>query len=199
MACVVYLHGFLSSPLSHKAQQVKHWLSAEYPGISFHCPQLTPYPEQTAEQLKALMEFLRPEPIWIMGSSLGGYWATWLAERYNRPAVLINPSVAPWQFMPEFLGVDLKAYHTDDSYRLEAPHIDEIKAVDVAPITRPHNFWLMVQTGDETLDYRQAVAKYQGCKQLVEPGGDHSFVDFDRHLPEVLQFFRSFEESQEAE
>ncbi|MDO6746473.1 YqiA/YcfP family alpha/beta fold hydrolase [Gilvimarinus sp. 1_MG-2023] len=199
MACVVYLHGFLSSPLSHKAQVVKQWLAQQRPEIRFICPHLTPYPAHTADELKALMEFLQPEPIWLMGSSLGGYWATWLAEQYNRPAVLINPSVAPWQFMPEFLGIDLKSYHTDDSYRLTAAHIDEIKAVDVTPITRHDNFWLMVQTGDETLDYRQAVNAYQGCQQLVESGGDHSFVDFERHLPDVIEFFQAFEANPRAE
>ncbi|MDO3387886.1 YqiA/YcfP family alpha/beta fold hydrolase [Gilvimarinus sp. SDUM040013] len=193
MACVIYVHGFLSSPLSHKAQVTKRWLTEHCPQVSFHCPHLTPYPAQTAEELDALIEFLQPEPIWLMGSSLGGFWATWLAERYNRPAVLINPSVAPWQFMPEFLGVDLKSYHTDHSYRLAAAHIDEIKAVDVSPVTRHANFWLMVQTGDETLDYRQAVAKYQGCRQLVEPDGDHGFVDFDQHLPAIFDFFQAFE------
>lgn len=193
MACVVYLHGFLSSPLSHKAQAVKQWLAQHRPDIRFHCPHLTPYPARTAAELKALMEFLHPEPVWLIGSSLGGYWATWLAEEYDRPAILVNPSVQPWQFMPDLLGVDLKAYHTDDSYRLAAAHIDQIKAVNVFPITRHANFWLMVQTGDETLDYRQAVEKYQGCKQLVEPGGDHSFVDFEQHLPGIIEFFQAFE------
>lgn len=195
MSAVVYLHGFLSSPLSFKAQQMKAWLKEQQPDLSFHCPQLTPYPAQTQAELKALMEFLSPEPVWLIGSSLGGYWATWLAEHYNRPAVLVNPSVEPWQFMPGFLGVDLKAYHTDDSYRLDARHIDEIRASDCTPIKRPENYWLMVQTGDETLDYRQAVTKYAHSKQLVEEGGDHSFKGFERHLGAIIEFFRTFEKA----
>ncbi len=195
MSAVVYLHGFLSSPQSHKAQQVKAWLAEHQPELSFHCPHLTPYPAETRAELTALMEFLQPEPVWLMGSSLGGFWATWVAEHYNRPAVLINPSVAPWQFMPEFLGVDLKGYHTDDSYRLDARHIEQIRAADCTPVTRPDNYWLMVQTGDETLDYRQAVAKYAHSKQLIEEGGDHSFVGFERHLGETIEFFRTFEKA----
>ncbi|MDO3380885.1 YqiA/YcfP family alpha/beta fold hydrolase [Gilvimarinus algae] len=193
MAAVIYLHGFLSSPHSHKATQVKQWIGAHAPDVTFHCPQLTPYPAQTQAELKALMEFLQPEPIWLIGSSLGGFWATWLAEHYHRPAVLVNPSVAPWQFMPRYLGVDLDAYHTDDSYRLEPEHLEQIRAADCAVIKRPDNYWLMVQTGDETLDYREAVAKYSACRQLVEEGGDHSFVGFERHLPEIIEFFRAFE------
>ena len=122
-----------------------------------------------------------------MGSSLGGYWATWLAERYDLPAVLINPSVAPYEFMPAYLEVDLKSYHTDDSYRLEPRHIADMQAANV-PVLRPNNYWLLAQTGDEVLDYRAAVAKYQGCKQTIESGGDHAFVGFESHLPDLLSW-----------
>ncbi|HEY7884845.1 MAG TPA: YqiA/YcfP family alpha/beta fold hydrolase [Cellvibrionaceae bacterium] len=193
MAAIVYLHGFLSSPESAKAQAAKEWIEANAPDVSFHCPQLTPYPRQTRRELEALIEFLRPEPIWLIGSSLGGYWATWLAETFNLPAVLVNPAVDPWEFMPNYLGIDLKSYHTEDSYRLEEKHIDEIRNVDCATLTHPENYWLLVQTGDETLDYQRAVAKYAGCKQQVETGGDHSFVNFEQHLSAIMQFFRDFE------
>ena len=191
MAAIVYLHGFLSSPGSAKAQALKDYLAEAEPELSFHCPQLTPYPRQTRRELEALVEFLFPEPIWLIGSSLGGFWATWLAEKFDLPAVLVNPSVKPWEFMPAYLGVDLKSYHTDDSYRLEPHHLDEIRAVNCNTIERPDNYWLLLQTGDETLDYRDAVNKYAASKQLVEPGGDHSFVNFEQHLPAVMQFFRS--------
>jgi uncharacterized protein len=123
-----------------------------------------------------------------MGRSLGGFWATWLAEKYNLPAVLINPAVKPQEFMPGYLEVDLKSYHTDDSYRLRAQHIDEIIAVDV-PVTRLSNYWLLVQKGDETLDYRRAVQKYAGCKQTIEDGGDHSFQGFERFFDDCMTFF----------
>lgn len=190
MAALLYIHGFLSSPLSFKAQQVKRWLADCHPEIQFHCPQLTPYPAQTQEQLAALVEQLLHEPVYLMGSSLGGFWATWLAERYNLRALLINPAVSPQTFMPAYLEVDLKGYHTDDSYRLSARHIDEIVTADV-PVTRHDNYWLLLQTGDETLNYRDAVAKYQGCRQTVEEGGDHSFQGFERYLEAALVFFRN--------
>lgn len=189
MAALLYIHGFLSSPLSIKAQQTAHWLAANLPEIEFLCPQLTPYPAQTQQLLESIIEQRLPEPVYLMGSSLGGFWATWLAEEYHLRAVLINPAVRPQDFMPAYLEVDLKSYHTDDSYRLSAGHIDEIIAVDV-PVARSDNYWLLVQTGDETLDYRQAVQKYAGCKQTIEAGGDHSFQGFERYLAECMTFFK---------
>lgn len=189
MAALLYIHGFLSSPLSFKAQQTAQWLAVHYPEIEFHCPQLTPYPAHTQQLLESLVERILPEPVYLMGSSLGGFWATWLAEKYNLPAVLINPAVRPHEFMPAYLEVDLKSYHTDDSYRLSAQHIDEIIAVDV-PVARPNNYWLLVQTGDETLDYQQSVQKYYACKQTIEEGGDHSFQGFERFLDDCMTFFK---------
>jgi len=191
MAVLLYLHGFLSSPESFKARQMATWLDSERPDIEYHCPHLPPYPEQAAQQLRALIEPLIEQyggAVYLMGSSLGGFWATWLAERYGLRAVLINPSVRPWQFMPDFIEVDLKSYHTDDSYRLSARHVDEIKTYAVETPRHPENLWLLVQTGDETLDYRQAVAHYQGARQTVEPDGDHSFQGFERYIPEALVF-----------
>lgn len=188
MAALVYIHGFLSSPLSFKAQQTAQWLAQQHPEISFHCPQLPPYPAQTQLLLEALVESLLHEPVYLMGSSLGGFWATWLAEKYNLRAVLINPAVRPQDFMPAYLEVDLKSYHTDDSYRLCAHHIDEIIAVDIAP-SRLQNYWLLVQAGDETLDYRKAVQKYAGCKQTIEAGGDHAFQGFERFFADCMDFF----------
>ncbi len=188
MAALVYIHGFLSSPLSFKAQQVKTWLAESHPQIRFECPHLTAYPGQTQVQLAELIERLLPEPVYLMGSSLGGFWATWAAETYDLPAILINPAVNPQALIRRYLEVDLKGYHTDDSYRLNATHVDEIRAADLE-VTRLGNYWLLVQTGDETLDYRQAVAKYQGCKQTVEAGGDHAFQGFERYLEAALAFF----------
>jgi len=189
MAALLYIHGFLSSPLSFKAQQTQAWLAANHPEIDYHCPQLSPYPAETRQLLERLVESLLPQPVYIMGSSLGGFWATWLVEKYNLRALLINPAVRPQEFMPGYVGMELKSYHTDDVYRLHPHHIDEIESVDVTP-ERLDNYWLLVQTGDETLDYRQAVKKYAGCKQTIEEGGDHSFQGFERYLESGLAFLR---------
>jgi uncharacterized protein len=193
MAALLYIHGFLSSPLSYKARQTQSWLSTNHPEIDFYCPQLPPYPAQTQAILQTLVENLYPRPVYLMGSSLGGFWATWLAEKYDLRAILINPAVRPQDFMPAYLKVDLKSYHTDDSYRLHSGHIDEIIAADI-PVTRKSNYWLLVQTGDETLDYRQAVHKYANCKQTIEEGGDHSFQGFERYLEDCIEFFQHTEQ-----
>lgn len=187
MPALIYIHGFLSSPRSLKAQQTQAWLALHHPDVIYCCPQLTPYPEQTRRELESLVESL-PRPVYLMGSSLGGFWATWLAEKYNLRALLINPSVHPCQFMPEYLNIDLKSYHSDDVYHLTAQHIEEINTVDVQPL-RMHNYWLLVQTGDEALDYRQAVERFAGCKQTIEEGGDHSFQGFENYLERSWEFF----------
>ena len=187
MPALIYIHGFLSSPLSFKAQQTQAWLAANYPQIVYHCPQLSAYPLQAQKTLESLVESILPQPIYLMGSSLGGFWATWLAEKYNLPALLINPAVNPQDFMPKYLGVELKNYHTADCYCLTANHIDEIVQASV-DVQRPENYWLLVQTGDETLDYRHAVKKYAECKQTIEDGGDHAFQQFERYLDAGLSF-----------
>ena len=190
MSALIYVHGFLSSPLSFKAQQTQTWLAEHHAEIDYFCPQLTPYPEQTRCELEQLVESLLPQPVYLVGSSLGGFWATWLAEKYNLRALLINPSVHPSEFMPGYSNVDLKSYHSENVYRLTAQHIDEINLSDIKPM-RLNNYWLLVQTGDESLDYRQAVQKFAGCKQTVEEGGDHSFQHYERYLESGLAFLRA--------
>lgn len=191
MTSLLYIHGFLSSPLSAKAEITRKWLEQNYPDIAFYCPQLPPYPNETKIILEKLVENLLKDGVYLIGSSLGGFWASWLVEKYNLPAVLINPAVKPQNFMPHYVDLDLKSYHTADCYRLQPWHIDEIITADI-PVSRLKNYWLMVQTGDETLDYRHAVEKYSGCKQTVEEGGGHSFQGYEDHLPEIINWFEKF-------
>lgn len=188
MASLIYIHGFLSSPLSAKAEITRQWLLKKHSDVEYYCPQLPPYPNEAKRILDDLVESLMSQPVYLMGSSLGGFWATWLVEKYNLPAVLINPAVAPQTFMPKYLDLELESYHTDDTYRLHSHHIDEIIAADVS-VTRYNNYWLLVQKGDETLGYRAAVKKYAQCKQTIEEGGDHSFVGFEKHLDKILEWF----------
>ncbi len=168
------------------------WLLAERPDIQYYCPFLSAHPALARERLENLLASLSDTRIMLMGSSLGGYWASFFAERDNLPAVLINPAVTPSMLLPDFLGQPLKNYHTDDTYVLNEFDVAAIRAVDTPVIKRKTNFWLMVQSGDETLDYRQAVDKYQGCRQLVENGGDHSFQGFERHIPAAVEFLINF-------
>ncbi|MGQ9427132.1 YqiA/YcfP family alpha/beta fold hydrolase [Gilvimarinus sp. F26214L] len=189
MSLLLYIHGFLSSPLSHKAQQVESWLQENRPKVNYACPFLSAYPAEAIEQLEDIVKNAASEPVYLMGSSLGGYYATWLAEKYGLPAVLINPAVAPYELISAYLDQDLKNYHTDDHYRLGPEHIEQLRELETEELQYPARYWLMVQTGDETLDYRRAVERYKGCRQLVEQGGDHSFQNFERWLPDIHEFY----------
>ncbi len=190
MPALLYIHGFLSSPNSFKALQVKDWLQLHRPDVEYHCPFLTVYPDQVQAELDALVADIqsRGQDLYLMGSSMGGFWSTYLAERYDLPALLINPAVRPSMLMPEYIGKSLKNYHTEDSYTLEAEHIEQLKALLPEKITRPQNYWVLLQTEDETLDYRQAEALYQEARLTIEEGGDHAFQGFERFIEPGIEF-----------
>lgn len=188
MPALVYLHGFLSSPLSAKAQQTEAWLRAHRPDISYHCPFISSYPGEARDTLEQLMTRLLADRIGLVGSSLGGFWSTYLAENYDLRAVLVNPAVRPQDRFEEFVGQTLKNYHTDNEYCLMPDDLQGLIDADVKQLRDPANYWVMLQTGDETLDYRQAVDKYQGSKLLVEEGGSHTFDGFENRLPQVVEF-----------
>ncbi len=191
MPALVYLHGFLSSPLSTKARQTEAWLTAHRPDIRYHCPFLSSYPGEARASLDRLLdELLADTPadsIGLMGSSLGGFWATYLAETHELRAVLVNPAVRPQDRFAEFVGRTLKNYHSDDEYRLTQADMRELIEADLIPRNLA-NYWVMLQTGDETLDYRQAIEKYQGSRFLVEEGGSHAFEGFEHWLPRLVNF-----------
>lgn len=168
--------------------QVGEWLNENRQDVTFHCPFLTPYPDRTRATLEGIVEQHIDAGVALVGSSLGGFWSTWLAERYDLKAVLINPAVDLEIFRNDHIGVELQNHHTEDTYHLTEDHVEHFRQVLTPTISRHPNYWLMVQTDDETLDYRLAVEKYKECKQLVEEGGDHSFQGFDRHIPSIIDF-----------
>lgn len=190
MPALLYIHGFLSSPNSFKALQVKDWLQQYRPDIAYHCPFLTVYPDQVQAELDRIVAEVKAqgEDLYLMGSSMGGFWCSYLVEKYGLPALLINPAVRPSMLMPEYVGKTLKNYHTDDSYTLEAKHIEQLRALLPEEITRPDNYWVLLQTEDETLDYRQAAELYQHCKLTIEEGGDHAFQGFERFIEPGIEF-----------
>lgn len=197
MATLLYIHGFLSSPQSEKAVQVKNWLSVHRPHIKFICPFLTPSPTDTRETLERLVDnamMTSKANVYLMGSSLGGFWTTWLVEKYNLNAVLINPAVKLSLFNQGYLNTPLKNYHTDDIYELTESDIDEFHRINIESISRIQNYFVMLQTGDDVLDYRLAEIKYAGCELLIEEGGDHSFSNFESKIEIALNFLESSRE-----
>jgi predicted esterase YcpF (UPF0227 family) len=187
---LVYIHGFLSSPLSLKAEEARNFL-AKTSQTEFLAPQLSNYPDLAFDQLVQLIETekSRFQNIGLIGSSLGGFYATALAERFNLRAALVNPAVNPAEhrFIDRYQGEQLNPY-TNEYFTLEEKHRQALADIYSPVLSQPENLWLMVQTADEILDYREAVEYYRASKQLIEEGGDHRFQRFERHLPAIMDF-----------
>jgi predicted esterase YcpF (UPF0227 family) len=181
---LVYIHGFNSSPASAKASLLKARLEAMGRGDEFAAPALPHRPAQAAALLDDLAR-ARPGAV-LVGSSLGGYYAAWLAEKHGLKAVLVNPAVRPYELLRAALGPQ-QNLHTGERYRLTPAHLEELAALEVGRIT-PERYLLLVQTGDEVLDYRQALVRYRGCRTIVVAGGDHGLSDFAVYLDLVLAF-----------
>ena len=185
---LLYLHGFKSSPQSYKAQQLMAYTRMKGCEDLLICPQLPVYPEQARLMMEDIVERALSEgQLNIAGSSLGGYYATYLAEKYKTNAVLINPSVRPYETLAAYLGKN-KSYYSDDVWEFDESHIEQLKTMDVDRLADPGRYLVLLQTGDETLDYRQAAEKYRQAECVIEEGGDHAFIGFDRYIPKILQF-----------
>ena len=177
---IVYLHGFNSSAQSHKAQVMQRYLDGR--GIEFACPDL---PALGTDAIKAAEKFLGKKPCFV-GSSLGGFYATYLAEKHGARAVLINPAIDPHVGLRAYLGPQ-KNLHTGEPYELTEAHLQAWRDLYPPRIT-PERYLLLVETGDEVLDYRRAVERYAGAEQVVIAGGDHSLASFPGHLARIADF-----------
>ena len=183
---LIYIHGFNSSALSFKAGLVRKRMVELGRGNEFVCPELPDRPRRAIALLEdVIRESAHYRPA-LIGSSLGGYYATWLAERHGLRAALLNPAVRPYELLGMALGMQMNLY-TGARYELTSGHLDELREFETGTV-QPTRYLLLVTTGDEVLDYRQAVEKYRGSEQLIEHGGDHGFSDFERHLDRVLAF-----------
>jgi predicted esterase YcpF (UPF0227 family) len=184
---IIYLHGFLSSPQSHKAQQTLAYLQAHYPQLPIEIPQLAHYPRAAVDIIEQVVKRHAGKQCHFIGSSLGGFLSTYMLQKYGGRAVIINPAVRPYELLADYLGAHVNPY-TNDNFTLETSHLTQLIELDVLPIKQVQNYWVLLQTGDETLDYRQAELTYQGAKMTIEQGGDHSFQNFERFLPEIFRF-----------
>ncbi|MCW8922390.1 MAG: esterase YqiA [Gammaproteobacteria bacterium] len=185
---LIYLHGFNSSPESYKAKQLYAYMEQCNRLDQLIIPEIPPVPFEAMAMLVALYEQNRQQgDVAVAGSSLGGFYATCLAERFGCRAVLINPAVRPQQLLKKYLGENIN-YYTSECWMLNETHIEQFRELDSIPVTRPERYLLMLQKGDETLDYRDALEKYQGCPLLLEEGGDHSFTGFANHIEQILNF-----------
>lgn len=191
---ILYIHGFNSSPLSVKAEQTRHYFQKNFPHVHFYCPQIISNPKGAISQLEKIIESTKTNSRWyLIGSSLGGYFASYLSEKYNYPCVLVNPAIKPFELLEDYLGEQVNPY-TEEVYQVTKAHMIDLKAIEPKVLTfdsqQKNNYLVMVQTDDEVLNYKQAVEKYQHCRLIVEQGGDHSFVNFEQHLPALTEFFQ---------
>jgi uncharacterized protein len=187
---VVYLHGFRSSPASIKATRLRESIAA-LPAASrpqLHIPELTHRP---ALAVAAVVDWVErhsdTRALTFVGSSLGGYYATHLAQRFGARAVMVNPAVRPYAALQPWRGMQTNL-HSGEAFEVTQAHFDELLALRVVRITQPRRYFLLVETGDEVLDFRDAVGFYGGACQYVRGGGDHTFREFAAQLPAILRF-----------
>ena len=183
---ILYLPGFRSSPASQKAQQLHARMRERGLGDYFVCPTLPVSPAEAATLCEDIIS-AAATPVTLVGSSLGAYYATYLAERHQLPAILVNPAVVAHLSLLKYVGPQTNL-HSGESFDFTLGHIDELRSLEVPKISAPQHFWLLVETGDELLDYRQAVTKYAGARQTVLEGGAHSFTRWSTMLDDIIQF-----------
>ena len=186
---LLYLHGFRSSPQSMKAAKMAAWAAAQ-PGVTWWCPQLPPSP---AEAMALVREGTRHWPAGrraVMGSSLGGFYATAVAERFGCPAVLLNPAIDPARDLAKYIGEQTAFHDPAERFFFRAEFVDELRAITPAAITDPQRYLAVIAKGDEVLDWREMSARYAGCRIKLLEGGDHALSDFDAHLPDILHFLQ---------
>ena len=184
---VVYLHGFRSSPASHKAQVMGQRMAALGAGERYFCPQLPASPNAAIELIEALLGPYAPENVTLVGSSLGGYYATWLAEKHGYRAVLLNPMTHLVPEMADQVGVTT-SFHSDEPFDFKHEYIDHLRAMAVENTTQPERYFLIAAKGDELLNWQDMVGHYPGAKHIVLDGSDHGLTGFEPYLDDILHF-----------
>lgn len=182
---ILYLHGFRSSPNSFKAKLLEARLSALGLAEVWRCPPLPVSPLEAVALAEATAAGV--EDVTVIGSSLGGYFATWLAEKHGWRAVLLNPAVLPQRDLSAYLG-EQSLWHGGGSIVVTPRHLDELRMLAVPSVTRTERYYLIAATGDEVLDYREMLAHYRGAETRLIEGGDHAIGGFAEHIDDVLAF-----------
>ena len=190
MKTIVYLHGFVSSPQSKKAVMLGDYLANCVTGVDYRVPELHHRPARAIEQVEAACAGIPEDDLTLVGSSLGGFYATLAAERLGCRAALLNPAVRPHAHFHRYLGPQRNLY-TGEEFVLGPEHIADLEARQPAHITRPERYWLFVETGDVVLDYRDAVDFYKDALHTVVRGGDHALASFPEHVPDLVEWAKS--------
>lgn len=181
---ILFIHGFRSCGLGLKSQALRDYFGADQVLL----PDL---PHEPTQAITLLEQLLSQHPVdLLVGSSLGGYYATWLNREHSHPAVLVNPAVAPYALLDDYLGE-----HTDchgRHFKLTDAHLQTLRSFHRPQLRDDERYLVLLQTGDEVLDYRQAATYYADFEVVVEQGGDHRFQHFENHLPRIAQWRAQF-------
>jgi predicted esterase YcpF (UPF0227 family) len=183
---LLYLHGFRSSPASAKARQMAR-VAQSLPGLIWWCPQLPPSPQQAIQDIMQGISSW-PASMAVMGSSLGGFYATSVAEHRRCKAVLLNPAVDPARDLRSYIGEQTVWQQPDEKFFFKPEFVDELRALHCGPLRRPENYMAVIAKGDEVLDWHEMAGRYAGATLRLLEGGDHALSDFNAHLPAILEF-----------
>lgn len=188
-ATLVYLHGFNSSPQTVKGRKLAAAAATLPEPPRVYVPQLHHRPAKAMRDVREWLEanVVDHAALTFVGSSLGGYYATFLAEELGARAVVINPAVRPASSLAAYVGPQ-RNLHTGEAWELTAEHFDELEALSVPVLTRMDRYFLLMRSGDEVLNWRDAVARYAGAWQYVLGGGNHGWEDIDDEIPSMLRF-----------
>lgn len=183
---IIYLHGFNSTPASHKAQTLRAYLGAHGLAHLYACPALPHCPAEAVRAIEAALARTSVRELTLIGSSLGGFYATYFAEKHDCRAVLIQPAVSPYVGLESLLGPQ-QNLHSGERYELTRAHLEGWRALAVDRIDA-ERYLLLLETGDEVLDWREAATKYAGARTVIRDGGDHSLRSFAEEIPRILRF-----------
>jgi predicted esterase YcpF (UPF0227 family) len=190
---ILYLHGFRSSPRSTKAQMLAQAMAEQGLAQAWQCPQLPPGPQDAIDLCNNLISSdagastRRVQPLVIIGSSLGGFYARYLAQQWACRAVLLNPVIDATRDLATHTGKQTH-YHSNEPFEFHDHYLQELAALKTGPPAHPERFFLMASTGDEVLDWKEMMTWYSGCSSRIINGSDHGIHDFARWMPEVISF-----------
>jgi uncharacterized protein len=185
---LLYLHGFRSSPKSAKAQQMARRVAERHPQVQWWCPQLPPSPRAAMQMVLERVAHWPQPTMGVVGSSLGGFYATHVAETAGCRAVLLNPAVDPARDLGRFVGEQTAWHDPAQHFVFEPRFVGELRALEHGPVAHPENYFAVIAKGDEVLDWREMTGRYPGVRTKLLEGSDHGITDFDQHIGDVLAF-----------
>ena len=183
---LLYLHGFRSSPQSAKARLMAQHMAAQHPQVVWLCPQLPPSPQAAMALVARATADWPADQMAVVGSSLGGFYATWVTEQRGCKAVLLNPAVNPARDLARYIGEQTQFHAPEEHFYFKAEYVQELRDLACGELLQPQHYLAIIAKGDEVLDWHEMHSRYQSGKVLLLEGGDHALSDFGDHLPAVM-------------